>query len=205
MARAKKKRAPKQGPPLQFRPGAELERLVVDFAARHHIESNEACKALVALAVTGLDARYYGLMRQLADALGGTNAFIRACVRVDTALHAARRASGRLMQLDPERALFIQDTVREFLVDNGAEASQAVLAFLPDQRTTTEEQRQPARDQSEAVPRPGRHEKKKRTIRKVDDEDSPKPGPESRLATTEEEPEWSSIEEEGPQQQHTRS
>src|SRR5947208_2347382 len=85
----------KQGPPLQFRPGVELERLVASFAAEHGLRPNEACKCLIALAITAMDVRYYGLMHQLAEAMGGANAFVSACVHVQSRLDGAALMAGR--------------------------------------------------------------------------------------------------------------
>ena len=71
MVRKKSGGGYKQGPPLQFRPGVELEPLIASFAGEHRLRPNEACKALVGLAVTELDRRFYALIRELAEAMGG--------------------------------------------------------------------------------------------------------------------------------------
>src|SRR5947209_13110579 len=89
----------KQNPPLQFRPGTELEELVATFADEHHLSPNEASKALVALAVTEMDRRFYPLIRRMAAAMGEPNAFVRACAHVRIALEGARLATARPMQL----------------------------------------------------------------------------------------------------------
>jgi hypothetical protein len=133
VAREKKAARPRQDSPLQFRAGPELGRLVAAFAARHGLEANEACKSLVGLAVVELDCRFYGLLAQLAQALGGANAFVRACTHVQAALAGAGRVRGRPLQFDPERALFILQTVREEVAAAGAAVDEAGLWFLPEE------------------------------------------------------------------------
>jgi hypothetical protein len=66
-----------------------------------------------------MDCRFFGLMHQMADALGGANAFARACIQVNTALEGARRATCKPMQLDPDRVAFIWQTVAGFLAAKG--------------------------------------------------------------------------------------
>lgn len=140
MVQGKKGTRTKQGPPLQFRPGVELERLVTDFAAPQRLEPNEACKVLVALAVTGLDGRYYPLMRQLAEAMGGdTNAFTHACVHVKTAVDGAALALGKPLHAEPERSRFILKVVVEFLSGKGMVAQTEGLWFLPAEEQRVEE------------------------------------------------------------------
>src|SRR5690349_6783004 len=107
MTRPQKQADRKREAPIQFRPGSELGQLVGTFASRHGLQTPEACRALVCLSVTEMDARYFPLVRQLADTIGGENAFVRACVRVHTALEGARRATGHPIQQDPDRAYFI--------------------------------------------------------------------------------------------------
>src|SRR6202035_434789 len=95
--------------------GVELEELVQKFAEQQDLQVNEACKALVALAVTAMDVRYYGLISQMAEKMGGVNAFVRACARVHVALEGAMLATGRPLEDEPERSLFILKVVRDFL------------------------------------------------------------------------------------------
>jgi hypothetical protein len=109
------------------------------FAADHGLQVNEACKVLVALAVTALDARYYGLMRQLADVMGGANAFVRACVHVHAALAGARRATGRPLLREAERLPHIVATIEAALAENGLAVQTRGLWFLSDQETASEE------------------------------------------------------------------
>jgi hypothetical protein len=109
MARSRKGKA-KQEPPVAFRPGPELERLVSGFASNRGIGINDAYKQLAALAVAGLDGGYYDLLSQLAARLTGQNAFVRAVVHVHTALAAAVRVDP-LYASEPERMRFVIRTV----------------------------------------------------------------------------------------------
>jgi hypothetical protein len=106
---------------------------VRDFAAEHGLHLNEGCKALVALAVNELDRRYYPVVRQLADSMGGRNAITRACSHISTALQGARRATGLPLQLDPERSRFIVQTVRDFIAGKGLPVEGVCLWFLPEE------------------------------------------------------------------------
>ncbi len=132
MARPKKQRTQKRETPVQFRPGSELGHLVATFAALHSLQLPEACRSLIALAVSAMDIRFFSLVHQMAEALDGENAFTRACVHINTALEGARRATGNPMQADPERALFIVETVRSFLRDRGLAVREEDLCFLPE-------------------------------------------------------------------------
>ena len=134
MARKKSKTDPKQGPPFQFRPGAELESLVGAFASQHGLAVNEACKELVALAVTAMDARYYALMRQLAEAMGGANAFVRACVHVHGRVEGAALADPKY-RYEPGRARMIVKVVEEFVEAKGRRLSEDSLNFLPEEHS----------------------------------------------------------------------
>jgi hypothetical protein len=131
MTRRRNRGTYKQEPPHQFRPGIDLDPLIAAFASEHGLVVNEACKVLVALAVTEMDRRFYGLMLQLAEAMGGVNPFPRACAHIHTSLQAARRATDRLLQSDPERALFILSTVRDFLATMGRTIQGESYCFLP--------------------------------------------------------------------------
>jgi hypothetical protein len=127
----------------------------------------EACRLLLSLAVTEMDSRFAGLVLPLAEAMGGENAFVRACEHVHTALQAARRATGLPVQTDPQRARFIEQTVKVALTDRGAADRFRPLAFLP--------------VEGEAVPKEevGSHtraaERKKRKFRPGDDLDEMTP------------------------------
>jgi hypothetical protein len=133
VARAKRKHSPKQEPPIQFRPGVELQQLVLTFATEHDLSVNEACKYLAALAVTGLDCRYYDLMFQMAQAMGGPNAFVRCCARVLTALEGGVLATDKTQWLEPERSQFILRFIQKFVVDRGGKVRPEALWFLPEE------------------------------------------------------------------------
>jgi hypothetical protein len=137
------KRTPTQGPPLQFRPGVQLEELVQNFATTYGLQPNEACKALVALAVTEMDCRFYKWLRQLATAMGGPHAFVLACAHVHAAVDGAGRMRGAPLLADPERARFILHTVRDFLASRGLQVDEAELSFLGEA---------PVNEQGETVP-----------------------------------------------------
>jgi hypothetical protein len=153
MSRAKKKnRASLREAPMQFRLGTELNHLVGSFAAAHGLESNEAAKCLVALCAIGLDCRFYGLVHQMEDAMGGTNPFAQSCVHLDTALKGAERLRGEPLQHDPGRALFILQTVRDFRASKGLDTDVQGLWFLP-QETETKAADQPSSARSQGRPR----------------------------------------------------
>jgi hypothetical protein len=123
----------KQGPPIQFRPGVELEQLLSGFAARHNLPRNDAAKILVALAISELDCRFYPLIHQMSQAMGeGPNAIARSCDYIRISLEAGRRATGHPLQLDPERSWFIVETVRDFVAGKGLPVEGVRLAFLPE-------------------------------------------------------------------------
>ncbi len=132
MARKRTNGRQRQGPPLQFRPGPELGRLIDAFASEHALQPNEACKVLVSLAVNELDCRYYQLLRRLAEVMGGGGAFPQACSYVRASLEGARRFSGQPLQLDPDRAAFIVRTVREEVERKGHQVAEVSLWFLPE-------------------------------------------------------------------------
>src|SRR5438094_4402929 len=107
---------------LQLRPGPDLGRLLDEFAAAHNRSRNDACKELLSLAVTDLDRRYYTLLRQMADAMGGVHAFPRACVHVQNALAGAALATGNTCWPEPERLRLILEVVTAFLASRGIQA-----------------------------------------------------------------------------------
>jgi hypothetical protein len=139
MPRVKKDQSPKREPPVQLRPGPDLGRLLHEFATRHDLQPNEACKCLVVLALTEMDCRFYGLVNQLALAMGGSNAFVHACTHVQAALAGAGRLRGQPIRFDPERAVFILQTVRDFLADRGLQVEEHGLWFLPQEQGREEE------------------------------------------------------------------
>jgi hypothetical protein len=150
------KKQAKRESPIQFRPGSELGHLVSNFASAHRLTPPEACRLLISLAVAEMDCRFAGLILPLAEALGGENAFVRACDHVHTALQAARRATGLPVQMDPERAIFIQETVKAALTERGAADRFRPLAFL---------QVEAARAQAEEQPRTHSPGAKRRVVR----------------------------------------
>jgi hypothetical protein len=131
MTSKKKNQSPTRVPPVQMRSGPELGQMLQEFAAQHNLQVNEACKCLVALAVTGLDRRFYELLKQLALGMGGANAFVRACVYVHTSLEGAGRLQGRPIQFDPPRAGFILQTVSDFLAARQLRVEKRGLESLP--------------------------------------------------------------------------
>ena len=82
---------PKQGPPVAFRAGPDLSRLVAGYAAGWGVGVHEAFKNLAALAAVGLDIRYYDLVAASAAGSGGGNAFVRAVLRISAGLTSRRR------------------------------------------------------------------------------------------------------------------
>jgi hypothetical protein len=104
---------------VQFRLTTELGQVVKDFAAAHSLSVPEACRRLVTLAVSGMDARFYPLISKLAVAMGGDTAFFQACGHIKTALQVAGRLRPELLQDDQQRAKYIGDTAREHLKAKG--------------------------------------------------------------------------------------
>ncbi len=145
MAKKKARGGQKQGPPLQFRPGVELEQMLSAFAGEHDLPLNDACKFLVALAVAELDCRFFRLIKEMSQAMGGANAFPRSCDHIRISLEAARRATGMPLHLDPERAWFIRQTARDYIAARGLPVEGVGLWFLPEasERAVGEAQRDP--------------------------------------------------------------
>ena len=139
MSRPRKQQSQVRESPIQFRPGAELGQLVASLAAKYGLQTPEACRMLIALAVTEMDSRFFGLMQQMAVAMGGENAFLHACVHVHTALQGARRATSSPLQREAERASFILTTVQDFLANKGQSVKTEGLWFLPDTPPVSEE------------------------------------------------------------------
>jgi hypothetical protein len=137
------RKPPKREPPIQIRPGPDLGRLLGDFAARYNVALNQACKCLVALALTELDCRFYPLLHQLAEAMGGADAFTRACTHVRAALEGGARARGAPLLYDPDRATFVVQTVRDFLTTRGMELQDHGLSFVPQEERLPQDQASP--------------------------------------------------------------
>jgi hypothetical protein len=93
--------------------------LIDDFAARVQLDPNEICKRLVALALTEMDARFYPLITEMAEAMGGANPFPRCCVHVQTALQTLLRLRKGTTVTEPERLWFVVDTARAYLAQKG--------------------------------------------------------------------------------------
>lgn len=155
MASKKTRATQRQPPPWQFRPGPELEQLVTRFAAAHQLQPNEAVKMLVSLAITELDVRYYPLLHQMAEAMGGASTFVRACSYVHTALDGARQATGRAMQSDPERCRFIIETIQIFLAKHGI-TLRTQGASIPSSQEEEDEQQASAPQRQPVYQRVGR-------------------------------------------------
>jgi hypothetical protein len=143
MAATRRSKPPKREAPIQIRPGPDLGRLLAEFTSRYNLHLNEACKCLVALALTELDSRFYPLLHQLAEAMGGANAFVRACTHVRAALEGGARARGEPLLHDPGRAKFVVQTVRDFLTARGMVLHDHGLSFVP------QEERLPQDEESE--------------------------------------------------------
>jgi hypothetical protein len=156
--RPKKRQESQRRPsPVQFRLESDLGQLVDTFAVRHSLSTNEAAKAMIALCVSELDCRYYELLRQLADAVGGSTPFVRACLHVQAALEGARRASGNPMQSDTDRGPFIVSTVQDALAAKGIQVQTPGMWFTP----SGERPHQPERRD----PHPDPFSRKRRIIR----------------------------------------
>jgi hypothetical protein len=200
VARPKKEKQKREAP-IQFRPGSELGHLVQTFGSCHNLTMPEACRLLISLAVAEMDGRFAGLVLPLAQAMGGENSYVKACEHVRTALQAARRAKGTSMQTDPERAQFIEETVKVALMERGAGDRFRPLEFIrvgpgaegggPPRVTSQEE---PADEQVAGTPTRSA-EKKKRTFRpRLAREDPEPPQVASQEEPAEEaQPEWSAF------------
>lgn len=145
-----------QAPPLQFRPGPDLEGMVKTFAAENGLQLNEASKTLVALAMTGMDCSYYGLVKQMATALAGRDSFVRACVYIQTALTTAERVHDHRIPFESERSRFIYQTVEGFLSGRGIQLDKHGLKSWPhdessEQRGGTDQQALPAENTEQVV------------------------------------------------------
>lgn len=121
MATPRKGRSTQRAWAVQYRLGEDVEQPVLDFAKRYALSDSEACRRLTVLAVCGMDARYYPLVDELGQAMGGANGFLRACLNIATALQVAARIQGKLLADESQRARFIADTARDFLEAKGLE------------------------------------------------------------------------------------
>jgi hypothetical protein len=150
----------------------DLGRLVRGFAERHELGVNEAAKSLIALAVVTLDCRYYGLVSQLADTLGGSNPFVQACLRVNASLEGAAVATSRPFIPEQERPDLVLRVVESVLAGQGRTANTEGLWFLSGASGTTNAAADEQVAESESA---GDEEKidmtkrKKKTYRRVED------------------------------------
>jgi hypothetical protein len=114
---------------VQFRPIPALAQLVKPLADRQGLALNEAYKDLAALAIIGLDVRYFGLVSQMALAMGGTNSFVHGCLQLHSALRGAAIA-GRPLSSEPARSRFVLEVVSDCLADKGLTVDTSGLWFL---------------------------------------------------------------------------
>jgi hypothetical protein len=129
--RPKKEGPPGYEPTVQFRPIPEFAQLVQAFARDHGLALGEAYKDLAALAIIGLDCRYFPLLNQMAKVMGGTNAVVHACLHVHAALRAAARVHGCKDLSEPLRTQFILETAAEVLALKEQSVQMDDLGFLP--------------------------------------------------------------------------
>jgi hypothetical protein len=148
---------------VQFRPVPALAQLVRSVAERHGLALNETYKNLAAMAVVGLDVRYFDLVAQMAAAMGGANAFVLACLQINATLNGAALA-GQPYELEPDRSLFLLKLVKDFLEGSGRQLPDLDLWFLREQSGHG------AAAAQQAEPRPTRtiHGKPRRKIRPGD-------------------------------------
>lgn len=117
----------KQGPPVAFRPGPDLEQMVRLYADEHKFGLPTAYKNLAALAVVGLDRRHTLLLMQLAASLVGDNTFSRACVYIHAALVAAGQLRGGIVpHEEPLRSRLVFGVVQQLLLERGVEINDKV-------------------------------------------------------------------------------
>jgi hypothetical protein len=132
LAVAAKKEAPKskQGPPIAFRPGPELEQLVSRFASDRSLSVHEAFRDLAAVAVVGLDVRYFDLIAQMADGAGARNTFVRAVLRIYAELLGAERITGQFVWAEGDRARFVAQTVKNSVEARGGQVPLTVVELF---------------------------------------------------------------------------
>lgn len=158
----------KRESPVQFRLESDLGRLVRGFAERHKLGMNEAAKALIALSVVALDCRYYGLLRQMADSIGGSNPFVSACLRVNASLEGAAMVMQQSCVPEAERPGYILRVADAVLAGQGKRVDTSELGFMTGNRIHTE-----TALVEEAVPvvKLASTPKRRRKIRKIDTEE----------------------------------
>jgi len=87
---AKQKKAAKKSDPdlemIHFRPGAELGKLIGEFALEADVSRGEAAKRLTALAIRGFDVEFYDAALRLLQYLYGTPSFDEACDHLHVAV-----------------------------------------------------------------------------------------------------------------------
>jgi hypothetical protein len=96
----------------------------------------EACRRLIALAVSDLDARYYPLVRQLADGLGWGADFARACVHLKAMLDGAILAAPTTASSELERSRFVLKVIKETLGQRGLPLNTQGTPFAAPQPNT---------------------------------------------------------------------
>ena len=115
MARRRTGSAANQGPPIQFRPPAELAQFLHEFPARTPSERNEVCKRGVVMFFAGLDVRYYSVVLSMAELTAGANAFVRCCVQLHAVVQAAAGVGGD----ENARRDLIHRTARSYVEGRG--------------------------------------------------------------------------------------
>jgi len=171
MPRPRKSDKPaKRESPVQFRLESDLGRLVGGFAERHGLGVNEAAKSLIALCVVSLDCRYYGLVRQLADELGGSNPFVQAYLRVNASMEGAAMATGRPVIPDAARPGFVLRVVEGVLTGRGKPVKTDGLWFVEGNSLPPPGEGAVPEGSEEEKTVIDRSVRKRRTIRRVDPE-----------------------------------
>jgi hypothetical protein len=172
MARPRKhEKGAKRESPVQFRLESDLGRLVHGFAQRHGLGANEAAKSLIALAVVTLDCRYYGLVRQMADAIGGAKPFVSACLRVNASLEGAAVATNQPFIPEDTRRGFILRVAQGVLAEQGKSVDTTGLDFLTGGTATAEPVATAEKTGGEGVPPTiRRFPKRRRSIKPVVEE-----------------------------------
>jgi hypothetical protein len=101
--------------PIVFRPGADIRRLVMDFASSNDLSLHAAFRNLASLAIIGLDVRHHAPMFRLSTGLGGEHAFGRACSYVLTALQGFELAHDGQSLTEPERSRVVSIIISQHL------------------------------------------------------------------------------------------
>ncbi len=154
----------KRESPVQFRLESDLGRLVRGFADRHSMGVNEAAKSLIALSAVALDCRHYALIRQMANRIGGSNAFVSACMRVHASLEGVAMGTGQTIIPEAERQKLISRVAEGVFTDEGSGVGTSGLDLMAGNSGPTEigpkEERETEVKRDEKVP-------KRRTIRRI--------------------------------------